>query len=149
MIISLPLLPSNSSPCSPSSQLHLKFMGPHSLIYMRVHVCVCVWIWILYVYVFRAGHLGLDNHLRGSSLGKTTFLCQQPLIAYSSSPGHGGPWNFPTLVQILFKQPYCWDSMGIASLSHLEDTILQQTFWFLWFLQSFCPLLFRVPWALG
>lgn len=42
------------------------------------------------------------------------------------SPIHIGMSIFVVAMQVLCRQPYCWDFMGAASLACQEDTILQQ-----------------------
>lgn len=42
------------------------------------------------------------------------------------SPIHIGMSIFVVVMQVLCRQPYCWDFMGVASLACQEDTILQQ-----------------------
>lgn len=37
--------------------------------------------------------------------------------------------NDIVIFQVLFRQPFFWDFMGVVSTSYLEDTILQQSSW--------------------
>lgn len=50
------------------------------------------------------------------------------------------------IVQVLFGQPYCWGSIGEASLSFLGDNLIVD-FTVLWLAQSFYPssVIFREP----
>lgn len=45
----------------------------------------------------------------------------------------------------LFRWPYCWEIMGAALLSYIEDFAANVLV--LWFLHSFCPLFCDVFWA--
>lgn len=68
-------------------------------------------------------HLGVDNLSEGLSLEKTHSLSQQPLMVCSSSSSGVALREFPiytgmsadVITQVMFRQPYCWDSMVAVS----------------------------------
>lgn len=41
-----------------------------------------------------------------------------------TSPAHVGMSTSVIILLVLFRQPNCWDLMGVAPLSYIEDTIL-------------------------
>lgn len=101
-------------------------------------------LYILYIFVMIASHLllvlvicvydclaGIGQTFRGLDAGEADTA--------SSSSGRNGSCGsllicFGVLVGIvflwvLFRQPYSWGTIGVASLSCINDTIMQLTLW--------------------
>lgn len=106
-----------------------KYIYTYTYMYIYIHILLSPFSMDL----FWADHLGLDNLSVGSSLEKANSP-SQPLITFSSQgvgpceiyPIHVGRSASIVIVEVLFMQPYCWDFMGIDSMTYVEDTISQQ-----------------------
>lgn len=92
------------------------------------YYCLCV-------YVLRVDHLVLDSQLDSSPLeGRILALSAVLIVAphlEASRWGliHVGMATGVGFVQVLFRKPCCWALVDIASLSHLENSVRQQTSW--------------------
>lgn len=75
---------------------------------------------------------------------------QEPSNASSSPPRGRALWPRLHLcwtvnwLDLVWRHPQC---VSAATFSFPEDTVLQLSSFIIWFLQPFCPLLLRVPWA--
>lgn len=107
------------------------------------------------MYLFRDDHLVLDNHLVGLFPGED-FSSQHSLVTCVGWHKVKGSW--PSLVpvsmytgivvvQVMFRQAYWWNSMGLL-LSFLADATPLQIM-FLPLLNSLYTFFCCDPWALG
>jgi hypothetical protein len=80
--------------------------------------------------------LAMPKLARAPSTSKVVSSSQLPLVAWSSFLRVVSLWDLPfrvnvsaevLLVQVLFKQPCCWDFEGVVSLTLLGDKISQRT----------------------
>ena len=89
--------------------------------------------------MFRADHLGLDNTSESPSLEKTETSSLRSHSLPLDLHLEVGPCDISLLyigmltgvviIQILVRQPCCWDFLGAVSLSDVEDTISEQISW--------------------
>lgn len=104
--------------------------------------------------IFMPDHFILDIHSWGSSLKKIILLLLALIALHLElgpcklSPIHNSmPYGVITL-QVLFRQPYSWDFIDVASIYYIEDIISQQDSKIIWLLSFFCLFFSNVPWAL-
>lgn len=87
--------------------------------------------------------------------GETWFSLSATMESVVLSRGEA-LWSFHSVMsadvavmQVLFRQPYCWDLMGVDSLSCLSLTLSQSRCSGPLTLKTFCTRLGDFPWALG
>lgn len=124
---------------APPFKIHDLLVIIFTCVYVCVYMCLYEHMAIqhteyvyccLYVHVFIVHHLGLGKLCRHSSLEET-----DPLSFRSHRPSCGiSPVYVETLtvyvsMQVLFKQPHCWDFMMYFPHHYLGHTIQQQEPW--------------------
>lgn len=127
------------------------------ILYIYIYeLCVYAILWVHLVWFcvdgFNPEHFILDNKLRVLTIVETN----SPSLSSHSLPIVLGLLLEPCdlsidiiIVQVLFRQPYCWSIMGISSLSFLEDTLSQ---WICWSSRSYnlsilSSMVFPEPWV--
>lgn len=146
ILIKIELLPfflsiSKTTYTTPDCQIDDLFLKLLLHTHTHTHTRANEWVFVVYMPII-SGMINLfwiiSYQLGNSSLGEANSY-QKSLFSCSSLSWSWNHWDSPfhvnmfidiAIIQILFRQPYCWNIMGIFSLTFLEDTISRQPSWF-------------------